>query len=392
MANGLSIITQTREIPLQGVAYNWAGSALKNEHTLHQLSPYVGKIKSSMAATLVEKFSHEGDIVLDPFSGSGTVALESWVAGRRIIATDLSPYAHLLTRAKLFPCKSLEEALGQINRIDKIIASTQQVVDLRKVPPYVRQFYHPDTLREIIVWVEILKKRGYWFLLASLMGILHHQRPGFLSFPSSHTVPYLRTKKFPRNKFPELYEYRSLRNRLEAKVTRAFKRMPMLDFNIERACFLRDATKFELKSSVDVIITSPPYMRLLDYGRDNRLRLWFLGEPDWATLDERVSPRKDQFLALMKKCFVKWKTILKPGNYCVLIVGDAFSQISGGKLPELVSKIATEEVGCFKRVFEYSENIPNERRVRRGIGGSTSETIMVFRNTSSIHETNLRKA
>jgi hypothetical protein len=62
------------------------------------------------------------------------------------------------------------------------------------------------------------------------------------------------------------------------------------------------------------------------------------------------------------------------------VIGDAFSQVARGNLPDVVSRIATEEVGGYQRVFEYTETIPNERRVRRGIMGSASETIVVLRN------------
>ena len=61
--------------PRPRVIWDWAGSALKNESTLHQLSPYIGKLKSSIAASLVSQFTNRGNLVYDPFSGSGTVAL-----------------------------------------------------------------------------------------------------------------------------------------------------------------------------------------------------------------------------------------------------------------------------------------------------------------------------
>jgi DNA methylase len=359
---------------------DWTGSAVTSESTLHQLSPYIGKIKSSMAASLVSQFTNEGDLVYDPFSGSGTVALEAWAARRRVLANDLSPYANLLTKAKLFPCRSLQDALYQIQRANIEAIKLRDGVDLRKIPGWVRHFFHPETLRETVAWVDVLRSRRHWFLLASLLGILHHQRPGFLSFPSSHTVPYLRIKKFPYSRFPELYEYRSVRDRLEAKVTRAFRRMPDLDFDIARSCFRSDAGALCPPGSVEAIITSPPYMRLLDYARDNRLRLWFLGVHDWRSLDRTVSPSENAFLALMRRCFTKWRTLLKPNHCCVLIIGDAFSQLAKGNLPEVVSKIATDEVGGYARLCEYTDTIPNERRVRRGIVGSASETVVVLRN------------
>ncbi|MGA3068747.1 MAG: DNA methyltransferase [Terracidiphilus sp.] len=359
---------------------DWTASALKNESTFHQLSPYIGKLKSSIAASIISQFTNPGDLVYDPFSGSGTVALEAWTAKRRVVANDLSPYAFALTRAKLFPLGTLQEALNSIEQTSAAATKLRDEVDLRKVPRWVRDFFHPETLRETIAWTTVLRRQRSWFLLAALLGILHHQRPGFLSFPSSHTVPYLRIKKFPRSRFPELYEYRSLRDRLEAKVTRAFRQAPKLDFEIARACFHKDASTLALPEPADAIITSPPYMRLLDYARDNRLRLWFLGARDWHSLDKIVSPNQDAFLGLMRRCFTKWKTILKPNHCCALVIGDAFSQRAEGNLPEVVSRIATEEVGGYERVCEHTETIPNERRVRRGIMGSASETIVVLRN------------
>jgi hypothetical protein len=367
----------------QKLVCDWTGSAVQSESTFHQLSPYIGKIKSSMAASLVSQFTSEGDLIYDPFSGSGTIALEAWAAKRPVIANDLSPYAYLLTRAKLFPSRSLEKALGQIERASVEVVKVRRDIDLRGVPRWVRGFFHPETLRETLAWVTVLRQRRSWFLLASLLGILHHQRPGFLSFPSSHTVPYLRVKKFPRSRFPELYAYRSVRDRLEAKVTRAFRRMPELDYSIIRSCFGRDASALNPLESVDAIITSPPYMRLLDYARDNRLRLWFLGAHDWHSLDGIVSPRQDDFLKLMARCFVRWKTVLKPNRCCVLVIGDAFGEVVKGNLPDVVSRIATEEVGGYERVCDYTETIPNERRVRRGIMGSASETIIVLRNVGT---------
>jgi len=369
-------------IPPRILTGDWAGSALKAESTFHQLSPYIGKLKSSIAGSLISQFTAKGDLIYDPFSGSGTVALEAWATGRNVVANDLSPYAALLTRAKLFPYRSLEDASKDIDRLADEAESRQEQIDLRSVPAWVRAFFHRETLRETLAWTYVLRRRRRWFLLASLLGILHHQRPGFLSFPSSHTVPYLRVKAFPRAKFPDLYEYRSLRDRLEAKVDRAFRRVPDLDFALGRHCFSKSAHLLAPKTEVDAIVTSPPYMRQLDYARDNRLRLWFLGVDDHRSLDRKISPREDAFLKLMRQCFIQWKTILKPQKYCILVIGDASRGVEDGNLPEIISRIATDEVGGYSHVHDHTEAIPNERRVRRGLTGSTTETIVILRNNA----------
>ena len=357
----------------------WTGSAWQSESTLHQLAPYIGKTKSSMAAALVQEYTTVGTVVYDPFSGCGTFALEAWRAGRKVIANDASPYARLLTRSKLFPYTSLDAALVDLTAMAAKVKQRRQKPDLRKVPKWVREFFHPETLREALLWRDVLQANKRSFLLACLMGILHHQRPGFLSYPSSHTVPYLRLKKFPRSQYPKLYAYRPVAGRLEAKVRRAFRRVPKLDFALSRHCLGTRAELQRLTAPVRSILTSPPYMRQLDYGRDNRLRLWFLGCDDWKILDGVVSPRKKEFLALMRRCFRRWQRLLAVNGYCVLVIGDRCSREGRHNLPDLVAEIA-KETG-YVLVSQHADIIPNERRVRRGIVGSSSETILVLRNS-----------
>lgn len=360
------------------VSPDWAGSAWQMEATLHQLSPYIGKTKSSMAASLVRQFTAKGDVVYDPFSGCGTFAFEAWVAGRKVIANDLSPYANLLTKAKLFPYECVEDCISDFERLSPEVERSVDDFDLRTVPLWVREFFHPDTLREVMAWSHLLKQRRRPFLLACLLGILHHQRPGFLSFPSSHTVPYLRTRKFPEELFPDMYEYRPVRGRLEAKVRRAFRRIPKLDFRATRICYRQRAERLTPSVPVDAILSSPPYMRQLDYARDNRLRLWFLGCADWERLDNSVSPSEDDFLRLMLKCFQRWEGVLKAGGNCILVVGNACSRSDNHRLPAHVIEIA-ESTGSYQVITQHTDTIPDDRRVRRGLEGSTSETIVVFR-------------
>jgi len=358
---------------------NWNGSVVSSECSLHQLSPYIGKMKSEMAKILVNAFSDKGDTVYDPFVGCGTVALESWILNRQVIANDLNPYASVLTKGKLNPHLSENSALSLIEQIGKETEGNNIDTDLTRIPTWVKDFFHEDTLKEIVIWKNRLTHRQEWFLLSCLLGILHHQRPGFLSYPCSHTVPYLRNKKFPQEEYPELYNYRALKPRLEKKVIRALKRMPHLDFNLMRLCYQKDAETLIPDIKADAIITSPPYMRRLDYGRDNRLRLWLLGENGWKQLDEKVSPSEDNFLKSMRNCFMTWSEVLHKGGHCVLVLDNSNSKKYNMPLTEALIKIAVEEVGGYKHIANFEDPIPNERRVRRYHNGSKTEIIIVLR-------------
>lgn len=358
-------------------------SVVGTESTLHQLSPYIGKIKSSIARFLLIHFTKHNQIVYDPFCGAGTIPLEGLFLARNVIANDLNTYAYILTKGKVFPPISLQIAIEKIEKYDSIVKARLKGIDLRKVPKWVKAFYNKETLREIIAWAEILQKEEDYFTLSCLLGILHHQRPGFLSFPSSHTVPYLRVNKFPKNKFKELYEYRDVKSRLLKKVNRAFRRIPILhpseDLKISKECYNRDATELHFEeATIDAVITSPPYMRQLDYARDNRLRLWFLGIKEYKDLDSKISPSESDFIEMMKVCLENWKVSLKQNGKCILFLGDNYLHKYKITLPDLIENIVKTEVKEFHLIFKHQSIIPNKRRVRRNYSGNKSETILVF--------------
>jgi hypothetical protein len=266
-----------------------------------------------------------------------------------------------------------------MKEVSEEVENSRDIVDLRSISPWVRSFFHPETLREVILWFKLLKARRNPFLLGCLLGILHHQRPGFLSYPSSNAVPYLRSGKFPKEKFPEMYEYRGVTIRVEKKVNRMLKRVPSVNRELRHSCCLTDSTYFEPDGAVDAIITSPPYMRGLAYGRDNRLRLWFLGVSDGNLLDKQISPRETEFLRMMRASLRAWTRYLRPGGRCVLILGDNYSAKYEAPLPRAISSIAVEEVGGYCIESEYKEPIPDVNRVRRGCQGSKNETILVLK-------------
>lgn len=360
----------------------WHGSFNSRESSLQQLSPYVGKMKSGMARVLVNLYSKPGDTVLDPFSGSGVVPLEAALAGRRAWANDLSPYAYALTRGKLEAPGSrvvaIERAKALINAVERDAPS----VDLAVVPEWVREFFHPDTLREVVTAFHILRQQEDYFLMACLLGILHHVRPGFLSYPASHLVPYLRKKKYPPDKFPEMYAYRDLRSRLLAKVKRAYRR-PMLPIDWEQRQYqvwqensmnlpIEDAT-------VDTIISSPPYFGALDYARDNRLRLWFLGCEDWRQLEASLTASSKVYLSQMAICLQEMYRVLKKDGYCVLVLGDVERDGTTRRTAEILADLAVEVTGN-RFVVEtiYDDRIPDERRSRRRTRTTKFERILVM--------------
>ena len=361
----------------------WQGSFNGRESTLQQVAPYVGRMKSGMAHTLVELFSDPGDTILDPFSGSGVVPLECALLGRQAWANDLSPYGYSLTRAKLEAPGSERTAVKQANLLADFVEQESSNTDVTMVPDWIEQFFHPRTLTEILAALEYLDDHPSYFLLGCLLGILHHVRPGFLSYPASHLVPYLRKNKYPPEQFPEMYTYRDLRSRLLAKVRRMYKRHQLpVDWEQRRfQVWQVNAMQMPIiDESVDTIISSPPYFGALDYARDNRLRLWFLGCQDWKELDATLTASSKVYLPQMAVCLSEMERVLKSGGYCVLVLGDVERDGKTHRTAEMLADLATES-GRKRMVVEtiYDDVIPDERRSRRGTRTTKFERILVMR-------------
>ena len=111
---------------------HWAASHTSQEYTLHQLSPYIGKLKSTIARDLIAEYSYPGHLVVDMFCGSGTVPYEAACLGRHVFASDRSKYAVVLTKGKLRAPESPEIALAHLDGVLKR-AKSLVVPDLRNV-------------------------------------------------------------------------------------------------------------------------------------------------------------------------------------------------------------------------------------------------------------------
>jgi hypothetical protein len=250
--------------------------------------------------------------------------------------------------------------------------------DLREVPSWVRRFYHPATLHEVLNLAAVCRRPGNEFLMASLLGILHHQRPGFLSYPSSHLVPYLRNRKYPQHEFPEMYDYRALKPRLLAKVKRSYKRFdrPRAAADAEfRLCAVQHLV---LPTRFGALITSPPYMNALDYGRDNRLRLWFIDPSLVEPVDNDVTQRRQAFIEAIISLATKVERGLKPKGYCVLVVGEEFKRSFDAHPSEAVVRIISEQAPSLRLKTVMADKIPDVRRTRRECKGVKTEHILVF--------------
>jgi len=359
----------------------WRGCFNARESSVHQLSPYVGKMKSGMAQVLLLSYSEEGDTVLDPFCGSGIVPYEALMLKRHAVANDLSPYAYVLTMGKITAPHTEREALERASRYMHQVEQDKDKIDIEVIPEWVRQFFHPETLKETIALFRLLRERDEYFFQACILGILHHVRPGFLSYPASHLVPYLRLKTYPPEKYPKMYDYRDVKSRFLAKIHRAYRRYTPIDPSLHWQVLQENAMRLSIPDkSVDAIISSPPYFGALDYGRDNRLRLWFLGVENYKELDSLLTSNDRVYGSQMTDAVKEMYRVLKPDKAIVLVLGDYRRNGNHSDSAETIADIARWHFKDRLIVEDIVDDpIPDERRSRRKTCTTSKERVLVLR-------------
>ena len=246
----------------------------------HYMCTYMAMFPPELPHYFIERFTEPGDIVLDPFCGRGTAPVEAAAQGRHGIGNDLNPLAVALTRGKLSN-PSLDDVLVRLDELEAGYDPSEWRY-FSGAPRKIRMIFHVNTLRQLM----FLKRELDWsktgtdaFLTAVLMGALHGSSKGFLSLPMPNTFSmgwgYIegKVKEDPEKwKCPDRDAFEVLRERVKRQLAKGtltgsgetiYGDVRNLNHKVEHG-------------SVQLLFTSPPYLKVIKYGLYNWIRLWFL--------------------------------------------------------------------------------------------------------------------
>jgi|SRR6185312_4476875 len=309
----------------KGIKWNFHDSITK-EH-LHSLHPYPAKFIPQIPRKAIQKWSNEGDLIYDPFCGCGTTLLEASLLNRPSIGTDNNSVAVLVSQAKTanYNKSDLLTLISYSENFDNLISKTRP---LKKLIPNNKNF-------------------NYWFSPEVLLRLSALKRT-ILENPQP--IQNLLLSIFSSIIVKVSYQDSDTRYaRIDRKVTvpdvdRAFK-LKLNDvisslseiINSPRAsAIVREAdarnVPFIKTDTIDLIVTSPPYLNAYDYHKYHRQRIhWISGHVDFArdieigSHDEftRNGATPENYFADMKSCFTEWSRVLKSKGRCLIIIGDA---------------------------------------------------------------------
>ena len=371
----------------------WHSISSRWGHSMHTMCSYHGMFPAKVAHHFIQRYSRPGDTVLDPFSGRGTTPLQARVEGRKAVCNDLSPLAYVLSRAKVEP--------PRWERVNAFVDDLEQSFKRAKaiepdVSPDIRMLYHNNTLTQLyFIRERLLEKdltswsRNEFMVAGSLAGIMHggwrrdHSSQYLsISMPNTFSMSPAYVKKFIReNNLQKLDQ--DVFERIRDKLARLY-----LDENPEEVGIAHHADAATLlagervkSESVDLVVTSPPYLQVVNYAQSNWIRLWLLGIDEVgreqgegrkklnAVLDHRHT--YSSYSDFMLRTTLGIQRVLKTNGVAVLVIGDVKDSGKEDPLP-LAAKMWDDikDRTSLRLVEMVEDDLPVQNKVSR-IWGDT---------------------
>jgi DNA modification methylase len=260
---------------------------------VHGFHTYPARMHPATASRLVAAFSREGQVVLDPFCGSGTVLVEARLLKRRAIGVDANPLAVRLARRKAVPAyeaelASLTKSAEQAAAVATERRKAKSGASKRYPPPDMEAFdahvlLELDGLKVGLAALEDRQARATLELVLSSILIKLSRRRGDTAAGTRETrlAAGYPTRLFVK-KTAELVG-------LLSAAAPALALGPRADVFEDDARVMRDA----VPESVDLVVTSPPYPGVYDYVEHHRLRLRWLGLKEHTFAENEIGARRD---------------------------------------------------------------------------------------------------
>ena len=292
---------------------------------IHGFHAYPARMHPGTARRIVGALSRPGDVVLDPFCGSGTVLVEARIAGRVACGADVHPLAVRLATLKTanLPRSFAADLVRTASRVaGRAIARARESRGDR-IPGFqaARSFWQPHVARDLLSLQAAIRETpsgpvrdALWLVLSSLAVKVSDR--------ASDTDARVSEKRIAAGAATRLFadKARELARSLEA-VSKVPAGTPPATVSA-RDARARSAVP---DASVALVLTSPPYPGTYDYSDHHAMRVWLLGlDASTASAAEIGARRRggrgwgEGIAAAMREI----ARVLVRGGHVVLEVGD----------------------------------------------------------------------
>lgn len=385
----------THNTPLERLNLNWREKDLREKERtkhVHRLHPYLGKYIPQLVEIFLRKYFTPGQTVLDPFVGSGTTTVQANELGINSIGYDVSAFNILLARVKTGKYDLIKARKEVLDVLEKVSLATQ--IDKRQAriffedlpdeikerssetdSEYLKEWFAPRTLRELLTYRYFIETGTYDYL--DLLKVILSR-----SARSARLTTHF-DLDFPKN--PQIEPYWCYKHsRTCSPIQEAFKflRRYSLDtlMRIEEFARVRTDASVELYHAdsrkmrippIDGVMTSPPYVGLIDYHDQHAYSYHLLGLP--RNCHNEIGPAskgrseeaKRQYKQDIAAVFHRVLDAMKSGGHLVVVAHDRANLYS-----DIANSIGVEVEDIVRRHV-------NRRTGRRA--GSFFESVFIWR-------------
>ncbi|MEW5921424.1 MAG: DNA methyltransferase [Bacillota bacterium] len=388
--------TRQEELQINGETVNllinefWTAGQ-RQASSLHEIS-YRACFKAQLPRFFISLLTAPDDLVYDPFMGRGTTLLEAALLERDVAGNDINPLSRILIEPRLsIPAK--EEILARLRAIP---LDEQARADLD-----LSMFYHRRTEGQLVSLRRYLQKRAAqgtedaadrWIRMVATSRLTGHSK-GFFSvytLPPNQAVSAERQSLLNARRGQQP-EYRDVKTLIVRKTYSLLKDIPeklrlSLNARGKKALFLTADARRTAKiaaGSVGLTVTSPPFLDVVQYARDNWLRCWF-NNIDETAVEQGVTMAGNvaAWTAVMEQVFSELYRVTRDQGWVAFEVGE----VRGGsvRLEEHVIPAAARAGFHCRGVLineQHFTKTANIWGVRNNEAGTNSNRVVLLQKT-----------
>jgi len=296
----------------------------RRSHSIHEIS-YRACFKAQLPEFFISRLTRVGATVFDPFMGRGTTLVQAALMNRHAFGNDINPLSVLLTRPRLTSI-----TLGQVREALRTVSWKKGTIKRSDL----LAFYHPRTLTKLEAlraWIRERSPVGAarvdpvvdWIRMVALSRLSGHS-PGFFSgrsLPPNQAVSVKAQLKINRRLRVEPPE-----RDVEELILRKTKSLLRDGCVSQRSRFsLHTSVAWAVPEiadrSVDLVVTSPPFLDIVQYAADNWLRCWFAGiDPADVAIDSHRST--EAWTKMVREVMREQARIVRSSGYVAFEVGE----------------------------------------------------------------------
>jgi len=357
---------------------------------VHRFHPYMGKFIPQLVEYYLDKYFQEENLILDPFAGSGTTLIECNVKNIKSIGLDISYFNCLITQVKMqiYDTKKLKIEMDDIldktieedkriknqkeviqthqKRIDHFITSDKNIIvknQYKTENKYLNKWFAQNTLKQMLIYSSLIPNYKYQNLLRVLLSrsirsarltfhfeltrlkqpiyepYVCHKHRHKVCAPTQSLIPFL--KRYSKDTLRRITEFSKIRSD-----------QPYIILNTDSSEI--DLTKTLEKNfqgqKIDAIITSPPYVGLINYHKQHKYAYELLGIE--KNIEKEIGRRelgtgkaaREKYRDEIAKVFKNLKRFLKDDAIAFIVANDKWNLY-----PEIADLAGYKIIDCDER-------------------------------------------